>query len=81
MSRNIPIFNNKKCIECGKEVLEKNHFYCKPCNTTHWRDNFKKWTSGDLNIDVLTPEVIDWIEYSVWKDGMYQHSHDTSYAR
>ncbi|GBB85212.1 hypothetical protein RclHR1_11780004 [Rhizophagus clarus] len=58
-----------KCSECGQKT-----FYCKSCNSVHFRDNFAHWTSDDLNIDVLIQnsqlnaqfrnEFIEWIEYS-----------------
>ena len=45
-----------KCIECGGEVLLDNNYYCQPCNSVHWRDNFQNWTSGDSTIDKLIRE-------------------------
>jgi hypothetical protein len=60
----------KKCSECGQKADE----YCKPCNSSHFRDNFARWTSGNSNIDELiqnsqinaneSSELIEWIEYS-----------------
>ena len=61
------------CIECGKKVSSDNCYYCKPCHSVHWRDNFRNWTSGDSNVDKLIQEsqlnvhdprdIIEWIEY------------------
>ena len=63
-----------KCAECREDVLIHNNYYCKPCNSAHWQDNFQKWTSGDSTIDQLIQEsqinatdpreTIEWIEYS-----------------
>jgi hypothetical protein len=60
------------CPECGKTV--DYNYYCKPCNSVHFRDNFVQWTSGDSNIDELIQNsqlnannlsgLIEWIEYS-----------------
>ena len=65
----------KKCLECNKDY---DGFYCKPCNSRPFRDNFPKWTSGDDNIDKLIqdsqlnanygPQCLEWIEYSNLKD-------------
>ena len=60
-----------KCQECGRE---NNEYYCKPCNSVHFQDNFAHWTSGDSNLDKLIQnsqlnadepyKLIEWIEYS-----------------
>ena len=65
----------EKCIECQQDY---GGAYCRPCNSRHFRDNFKNWTSGDDNIDKLIQEsqlnaahlweFIEWIEYSNLKD-------------
>ena len=57
-----------KCQVCSQR------YYCKPCNSVHFRDNFAHWTSGDSNLDKLIQnsqleatnsyELIEWIEYS-----------------
>jgi len=64
--------NEVKCQECGQKYTLG--YYCKPCNSTHFRDNFAHWTSGDSNIDELIQnsqlnamsrwDLIEWIEYS-----------------
>jgi serine/threonine protein kinase len=61
---------NNKCSECGHD----NYYYCKPCNSVHFRVNFAHWTSGDSKLDKLIQnsqlnadnswELIEWIEYS-----------------
>ena len=66
-----------KCPECNQDCLGYI-YYCKPCNSGHFRDNFPNWTSGDDNIDKLiqesqldaehTQKLLEWIEYSNIKD-------------
>ena len=66
---------SKKCPECNKDY---NGFYCKPCNSGHFRDNFQKWTSDDDDIDNLIREsqlnasyigrLLEWIDYSNLKN-------------
>ena len=60
-----------QCPECNKDY---NSIYCQPCNSGHFRDDFKNWTSDDEHIDKLIQEsqlnassqgdFIQWIEYS-----------------
>src|SRR6266487_5742934 len=60
-----------QCRECNKNY---NGYYCKPCNSGYFRDNFQNWTSGNDPIDNLiqesqlnagnTMEFLEWIEYS-----------------
>jgi hypothetical protein len=66
------------CPECGKIEDITYDYYCKPCNSAHFHDNFAQWTSGDLNIDELIQNsqlnanlqsgLIEWIEYSNLED-------------
>ena len=66
----------KKCLECHKDL--DFPYYCKPCNSSHFRNNFTNWTSGDDNIDKLIQdsqlnanfelELLEWIEYSNLKN-------------
>jgi len=61
------------CQECGKKTRYKNDTLCDQCTSGHFRDNFKNWTSGDINIDELIQKsqldavynlhLIEWIEY------------------
>src|SRR6266542_1329737 len=63
--------NEYKCQECGQN---NDRYYCKPCNSVHFRDNFAYWTSEDSNLDELIQnsqlnadislKLIEWIEYS-----------------
>ena len=67
-------FSKNKC-DCGMK------YYCKKCNSRHWRDNFRNWTSGDANINELIRElqlnannpreILEWIEYSNLKEIEY----------
>ena len=62
-----------KCPECNNDS-DNIYQYCKPCNSGHFRDNFKNWSSGDIDIDKLIQdsqlnarnpsELLEWVEYS-----------------
>jgi hypothetical protein len=55
---------------CGQEY----DYYCKPCSSAYFRDNFAHWTSGNSSINELiknsqinansTLNLIEWIEYA-----------------
>ena len=59
--------------QCPESNEYYNDLYCKPCNSGHFRDNFKNWTSSDDVIDNLIQEsqlnarhnreFLEWIEY------------------
>ena len=61
-----------QCPECNK--VYDYYYYCQPCNSGHFRDNFKNWTSDDEHIDKVIQEsqlnagyiekFLEWIEYS-----------------
>ena len=61
-----------QCPECNK--VYDAYYYCQPCNSGHFRNNFKNWTSDDEHIDKVIqesqlnargrPELLEWIEYS-----------------
>ena len=63
-----------QCPECNKDNDNYNNIYCQPCNSGHFRDNFKNWTSDDEHIDKVIQEsqinasdewkFLEWIEYS-----------------
>src|SRR5437870_5789833 len=67
----------KVCPECN-QGYKKWSSWCKPCNTTHFKNNFDKWTSGNATIDKLIQDaqlnaddffkVIEWIPYDRFKD-------------
>src|SRR6266498_4990354 len=44
-----------KCLDCGKERSSVE--WCKDCEITAFKENFKSWTSGNLNVD-------DFIKYT-----------------
>ncbi|RHZ80123.1 hypothetical protein Glove_139g351 [Diversispora epigaea] len=60
------------CEECNQEY---NFWgWCKPCNSTHFKNEFDKWTSGNETIDKFIQDaqlnantrmkVIEWIPYN-----------------
>ncbi|RHZ75687.1 hypothetical protein Glove_212g123 [Diversispora epigaea] len=64
-----------KCPECNQEY---NGRRCKPCYSTHFKNDFDKWTSGNATIDKFIQDaqlnfynddkVIEWIPYDKFKD-------------
>jgi len=80
--------SNYKCPKCKQDYSYYDGFYCKPCNSNHFRDNFPNWTSGDDNIDKLIREsqlsanseleLLEWIDYSNFKD--IQHIAEGGFA-
>src|ERR1044071_1982246 len=38
-----------RCLDCGKNRSDVG--WCKNCEITSFKDNFKNWSSGDPNID------------------------------
>ena len=70
------VLDGKKiCPECNQEY---NGYWCKPCNSKHFQNDFDKWTSGNNTIDKLIQdaqinantryEAIEWIPYDRFKD-------------
>ncbi|RHZ85411.1 hypothetical protein Glove_66g129 [Diversispora epigaea] len=63
------------CPECNQEW---NGYWCKPCNSKHFQNDFHKWTSGNYKIDKFIQDaqlnadglwkVIEWIPYDRFKD-------------
>src|SRR5690349_14413649 len=59
------------CKECNQECNYLN--WCKQCNSTHFKNDFDKWTSGNDTIDKFIQdaqlnaynrnELIEWIPY------------------
>ncbi|RHZ83884.1 hypothetical protein Glove_87g132 [Diversispora epigaea] len=39
------------CPECNKKYPE--YYWCKPCNSTHFQNDFNNWTSGNDKIEKL----------------------------
>ena len=62
---------------------QPNTFYnwCQPCNSKHFQQNFKSWTSGNSDVDKLIQESqlnaknknekLEWIEYDRFEDIEY----------
>ncbi|RHZ83286.1 hypothetical protein Glove_97g82 [Diversispora epigaea] len=62
------------CPECNQKY---NYIWCKPCNSTRFKNDFDKWTSGNDTIDKFIQdtqlnadyyELIEWIPYDRFKD-------------
>ncbi|RHZ74061.1 hypothetical protein Glove_227g158 [Diversispora epigaea] len=63
------------CKECNQKY---NGWWCKPCNSKHFQNDFNKWTSGNDKIDKFIQDaqlnanyhyqVIEWIPYDRFKD-------------
>ncbi|RHZ73751.1 hypothetical protein Glove_229g83 [Diversispora epigaea] len=63
------------CPECNQEW---NGYWCKPCNSIHFQNDFNNWTSGNAKIDKLIQDaqlnavsdwkIIEWIPYNRFED-------------
>ncbi|RHZ87201.1 hypothetical protein Glove_40g17 [Diversispora epigaea] len=63
------------CPECNQAW---NGYWCKPCNSKHFQNDFNNWTSGNDKIDKFIQDtqlndndygdVIEWIPYDRFKD-------------
>src|SRR6185369_12132920 len=63
------------CPECNQEY---NGYWCKPCNSKHFQNDFNNWTSGNDKIDKFIRDAqlnangnwgaIEWIPYDRFKD-------------
>ncbi|RHZ85103.1 hypothetical protein Glove_71g27 [Diversispora epigaea] len=63
------------CPECNQEY---NGYWCEPCNSEHFQNDFNNWTSGNDKIDKFIQDaqlnannywkVIEWIPYDRFKD-------------
>ncbi|RHZ85082.1 hypothetical protein Glove_71g113 [Diversispora epigaea] len=68
-------FKDVKQIECNQVW---NGYWCKPCNSKHFQNDFNNWTSGNEKIDKLIQdaqlnadmnwEAVEWIPYDRFKD-------------
>ncbi|RHZ74102.1 hypothetical protein Glove_227g137 [Diversispora epigaea] len=64
------------CKECNQEY--SGYYWCKPCNSKHFQNDFTNWTSGNDKIDKLIQDsqlntdkywrLIEWIPYDRFKD-------------
>ncbi|RHZ75000.1 hypothetical protein Glove_218g45 [Diversispora epigaea] len=63
------------CSECNQKY---DGYWCKPCNSKHFQNDFNNWTSGNDKIDKFIQDaqlnadrnwdVIEWIPYDRFKD-------------
>ncbi|RHZ80101.1 hypothetical protein Glove_139g328 [Diversispora epigaea] len=63
------------CLECNQEL---DGWWCKPCNSKHFQNDFNNWTSGNDKIDKFIQDtqlnanygwdVMEWIPYDRFKD-------------
>ncbi|CAG8509309.1 2361_t:CDS:2, partial [Ambispora gerdemannii] len=42
---------HKKCFDCGK--FRTNFAWCQSCETTRFKENYSKWTTGNLQLDLI----------------------------
>ena len=64
------------CEECNQENTEPD--WCRSCNAKRFRQNFKNWTSGNIDIDKFIQhtqlsatnryKVLEWIPYDRFYD-------------
>ncbi|RHZ85563.1 hypothetical protein Glove_64g85 [Diversispora epigaea] len=66
-----------KCPECNQEYDLEYNRWCNPCNSTCFKNDFDKWTSGNETIDKFIQntqlkadyiKVIEWIPYDKFQD-------------
>ncbi|RHZ85071.1 hypothetical protein Glove_71g45 [Diversispora epigaea] len=67
--------SHKICPECNQEL---DGWWCKPCNSKYFQNDFNNWTSGNDKINKFIQdaqlnangnwEVIEWIPYDRFKD-------------
>ena len=61
-------------MECNQFYTAKYNEWCQPCHSNHFQNNFKKWTSKNVEIDKFLQKVqsnsndpnkvIEWIPYN-----------------
>ncbi|RHZ55142.1 hypothetical protein Glove_420g55 [Diversispora epigaea] len=64
---------SKVCPECNQKYKPYSLWWCQPCNSTRFKKDFNKWTSGNDTIDKFIQDVqlnannynkfIEWIPY------------------
>src|SRR5437016_12324387 len=72
------------CKGCKQPNIGNNiggHVCCQPCNSKHFQQNFKNWTSGNSDVDKLIQESqlnakniyekLEWIEYDRFENIEY----------
>jgi hypothetical protein len=65
----------------GCKQINTGYDWCKPCDSKHFQQNFKNWTSGNSNVDKLIQEsqlnakneygILEWIEYDRFENIEY----------
>ena len=65
----------------GCKQPNTDDYWCQSCNSKHFQQNFKNWTSGNSDVDKLIQEsqlnaksyekVLEWIEYDKFEDIEY----------
>src|SRR5438046_4140201 len=65
----------------GCKQLNTSHCWCQPCNSKHFQQNFKNWTSGNNDVDEFIQkiqlkvnkyrEILEWIEYDKFENVEY----------
>ncbi|POG78606.1 kinase-like domain-containing protein [Rhizophagus irregularis DAOM 181602=DAOM 197198] len=68
------------CKECKRSNTDYDR-YCQFCNSKHFQQNFKNWTSGNHDVDEFIQkaqlkaknfgQAIEWIKYDKFKDVEY----------
>jgi hypothetical protein len=67
------------CKECKQP--KTSYSYCRSCNSRHFQQNFKNWTSGNNEVDKFIQkaqlkakeyeEILEWIEYDRFENVEY----------
>ncbi|CAB4403140.1 unnamed protein product [Rhizophagus irregularis] len=67
------------CKECKQP--NTGGYWCKSCNAKHFQQNFKNWTSGNIEVDKFIQktqlkakryqEILEWIEYDRFENVEY----------
>ncbi len=62
------------CEDCNQSYILKYNEWCQPCYSHYFQNNFKKWTSKNIEIDRFLQEIqckadspnkiIEWIPYN-----------------
>jgi hypothetical protein len=71
--------NNGLCKECKQP--HTGYYWCQPCNSKHFQQNFKNWTSENNEVDKFIQkaqlnakeyrEILEWIEYDRFENVEY----------
>jgi hypothetical protein len=67
------------CGECNEPGT--GEYWCQPCNAKRFKENFKNWTSGNINIDeliqqsqldaLLSFKCLEWIPFEKFENVTY----------